>query len=55
MREYSPREIGRQTAELGFSRDPFEKMLCLAGVLAFFEHDPTLAKYLALKGNPAII
>ena len=54
MNEYNRREIGKQAAELGFIRDTFEKMCRLTGLLSFFEHDPILSRYLALKGGTAI-
>lgn len=54
MHEYSRKVIGRQAADLGFIRDTFEKVSRLVGVLAFFEKDPVLSKYLALKGGTAI-
>jgi len=54
LSEYSKKEIGKQAAELGFIRDTFEKMSRLVDILAFFEHDPLLSQYLALKGGTAI-
>ena len=54
MSEFEKKELGKQAAELGFIRDAFEKMSRLTGVLAFFEHDPVLSQYLALKGGTAI-
>lgn len=54
MHEYSRKVIGRQAADLGFIRDTFEKVSRLVGVLTFFEKDPVLSKYLALKGGTAI-
>ena len=54
MNEYNRKEIGKQAAELGFIRDTFEKMSRLIGVLGFFERDPILSRYLALKGGTAI-
>ena len=54
MNEYNKKELGKQAAELGFIRDTFEKVSRLAGILAFFEHDPVLSRYLALKGGTAI-
>ena len=46
--------MGRLAAEHGFIRDTFEKVSRLVGLLAFFERDPALSKYLALKGGTAI-
>jgi len=46
--------MGKQAAELGFIRDTFEKMSRLIGLLSFFERDPMLSRYLALKGGTAI-
>jgi len=54
MSDYSRNEMGRLAAEHGFIRDSFEKVSRLVGLLAFFEHDPALSKYLALKGGTAI-
>ena len=54
MSEYDKKEIGKQAAELGFIRDTFEKMNRLIDILAFFERDPLLSQYLALKGGTAI-
>ena len=54
MNEYNRKEMGKQSAELGFIRDTFEKMSRLIGVLSFFERDPVLSRYLALKGGTAI-
>ena len=54
MSEYSRKELGKQAAELGFIRDTFEKVSRLARLLAFFERDPVLSRYLALKGGTAI-
>lgn len=54
MSEYSKKDIGKQAAELGFIRDAFEKMRRLVDILAFFEVDPLLSRYLALKGGTAI-
>ncbi|MDR2572198.1 MAG: nucleotidyl transferase AbiEii/AbiGii toxin family protein [Oscillospiraceae bacterium] len=54
MSEYDKNEIGKQAAELGFIRDTFEKMNRLIDILAFFERDPLLSQYLALKGGTAI-
>jgi hypothetical protein len=46
--------MGRLAAEHGFIRDTFEKVSRLVGLLAFFERDPALSKYLAIKGGTAI-
>ncbi|GHV55406.1 hypothetical protein FACS1894216_17650 [Synergistales bacterium] len=54
MPEYDRLVLSNQAAELGFVRDTFEKTLRLAVLLRFFEHDPALSKYLALKGGTAI-
>ncbi|MCL2628629.1 MAG: nucleotidyl transferase AbiEii/AbiGii toxin family protein [Oscillospiraceae bacterium] len=54
MSNYSKIEIGRQANELGFIRDTFEKTKRLSDILAFFNTDPILSKYLALKGGTAI-
>ena len=54
MHDYSRTEMGRLAAEHGFIRDTFEKVARLVGLLAFFERDPALAKYLALKGGTAV-
>jgi len=54
MNNYDRAVIGKQAAELGFIRDSFEKVSRLAGVLSFFERDPILSRYLALKGGTAI-
>jgi len=54
LSEYSKKDIGKQAAELGFIRDAFEKMRRLVDILAFFEVDPLLSRYLALKGGTAI-
>jgi hypothetical protein len=55
MFEYSRAVLGKQAAGLGFIRDTFEKVSRLAGLLSFFERDPVLSRYLALKGGTAII
>ena len=54
MSEYSRQEIGKQAAEFGFIRDVFEKVSRLVNLLSFFELDPVLSRYLALKGGTAI-
>ena len=54
MSEYSRKEMGILAAEHGLIRDTFEKVRRLVGLLAFFERDPALSKYLALKGGTAI-
>jgi predicted nucleotidyltransferase component of viral defense system len=54
LSEFDKKELSKQAAELGFIRDAFEKMSRLTGVLAFFERDPVLSQYLALKGGTAI-
>ena len=46
--------LGRQSKELGFVRDTFEKVCRLADVLAFMESDALLSDTLALKGGTAI-
>jgi predicted nucleotidyltransferase component of viral defense system len=54
MSEYNRVVLGKQAAELGFIRDTFEKVCRLAEFLTFFERDPVLSRYLALKGGTAI-
>ena len=54
MSEYTRAVLGKQAAELGFIRDTFEKATRLARLLSFFERDPILSRYLALKGGTAI-
>ena len=54
MNEFNRKELTKQAAELGFIRDTFEKMCRLAVLLKFFENDPVLSRYLALKGGTAI-
>ena len=54
MSDYNRKEMSKQAAELGFIRDAFEKTSRLMRVLAFFERDPVLSQYLALKGGTAI-
>jgi predicted nucleotidyltransferase component of viral defense system len=54
LNEYNRNEIGKKAAELGFIRDTFEKTCRLSGLLSFFERDPVLSRYLALKGGTAI-
>jgi len=54
MSEYNRAILSKQAAELGFIRDTFEKVSRLADLLSFFEHDPVLSRYLALKGGTAI-
>ena len=46
--------LGRQSKELGFVRDTFEKVCRLADVLSFMESDALLSGSLALKGGTAI-
>lgn len=54
MNDFNRKELTKQAAELGFIRDTFEKMCRLAKLLKFFERDPVLSRYLALKGGTAI-
>ena len=54
MSDFNRAVLGKQAAELGFIRDTFEKVSRLAGFLTFFERDPVLSRYLALKGGTAI-
>jgi hypothetical protein len=54
MSEFNRAVLGKQAAELGFIRDTFEKASRLAGLISFFERDPVLSRYLALKGGTAI-
>jgi len=54
LSELDKKEISKQATELGFIRDAFEKMSRLVNILSFFEVDPILSKYLALKGGTAI-
>ncbi|MDR1160031.1 MAG: nucleotidyl transferase AbiEii/AbiGii toxin family protein [Syntrophomonadaceae bacterium] len=54
MSDLSRQIIGKQAAELGFIRDPFEKVYRLVDILRFFENVPLLSKNLALKGGTAI-
>jgi predicted nucleotidyltransferase component of viral defense system len=54
VNNYNRIVIGKQAAELGFIRDSFEKVCRLAKLLSFFERDPVLSRYLALKGGTAI-
>ena len=54
MSEYTKQLVGRQAAELGFIRDTFEKVCRLSELLAYFETESTLSRYLALKGGTAI-
>jgi len=54
VNDYNRVVIGKQAAKLGFIRDSFEKVCRLAGLLSFFERDPILSRYLALKGGTAI-
>ena len=54
MNDFNRKELTKQATELGFIRDTFEKMCRLAGLLKFFERDPVLSRYLALKGGTAI-
>jgi len=54
LSDYSRKELGKQAAELGFIRDTFEKVSRLVGLLSFFELDPVLSRYLAIKGGTAI-
>ena len=54
MSDYNRAVLGKQAAELGFIRDTFEKVTRLAELLSFFQRDPVLSRYLALKGGTAI-
>jgi len=54
LNDFNRKELTKQATELGFIRDTFEKMCRLAILLKFFESDPVLSRYLALKGGTAI-
>ena len=54
MNDFNRKDLTKQASELGYIRDTFEKMCRLAKLLKFFERDPVLSKYLALKGGTAI-
>lgn len=54
MSDFNRLTLGKQSSELGFVRDTFEKVCRLAELLVFFESNPILSKYLALKGGTAI-
>jgi len=54
LSNYNKIEIARQANELGFIRDTFEKTKRLTDILALFDTDPVLSRYLALKGGTAI-
>jgi len=54
LNDINRKELTKQATELGFIRDTFEKMCRLAGLFKFFERDPVLSNYLALKGGTAI-
>ena len=54
MIQFDKNTIGRQSKELAFVRDTFEKVCRLADVLKFFENDDVLSNCLALKGGTAI-
>jgi predicted nucleotidyltransferase component of viral defense system len=54
MRQYDRAIIGRQAAELDFTRDAFEKVCRLIEFLRYFEGHPLLSEHLALKGGTAI-
>ena len=54
MMQFDRISLGRQSKEMGFVRDTFEKVCRLADVLSFMESDPLLSDTLALKGGTAI-
>ena len=54
MMQFDRISLGKQSRELGFVRDTFEKVLRLADVLKFMEGDGLLSQTLALKGGTAI-
>jgi predicted nucleotidyltransferase component of viral defense system len=54
MRQYDRKTLDRQSAELGFTRDAFEKVFRLTEILRYFEGHPLLSGCLALKGGTAI-
>lgn len=54
MMKYDRNTLGKQSKELGFVRDTFEKVYRLTDVLKFFESDNFLKDKLALKGGTAI-
>jgi predicted nucleotidyltransferase component of viral defense system len=54
MAGYDKAVIGRQAAELGYTRDAFEKVCRLTEFLRYFEGHPLLSECLALKGGTAI-
>jgi predicted nucleotidyltransferase component of viral defense system len=54
MRKYDKMAIGRQAAELDYTRDAFEKVCRLTEFLRYFENHPLLSECLALKGGTAI-
>ena len=54
MMQFDRISLGRQSKELGFVRDTFEKVCRLAEVLSFLESDALLSDSLALKGGTAI-
>ena len=54
LSDLNRKDISKNAAELGFVRDTFEKMSRLVRLLEYFERDPVLSRYLALKGGTAI-
>ena len=54
MPSYDKTSLGAQAAELGFTRDAWEKVLRLVDILGFINADPLLLETLALKGGTAI-
>lgn len=54
MIERSRLLLGKQSKELGFVRDTYEKICRLTEILSFFETNELLANTLALKGGTAI-
>lgn len=54
MSDFNRITLGKQSAEFGFVRDTFEKVCRLAELLDFFESNPVLSRFLALKGGTAI-
>jgi predicted nucleotidyltransferase component of viral defense system len=54
LSEFDKKELSKQAVEFGFVRDAFEKISRLVNIMSFFEVNPLLSKYLALKGGTAI-
>lgn len=54
MPQYDRAELGKMSAESGFVRDTFEKVLRLKEILQFFNSNEFLSEHLLLKGGTAI-